>query len=226
MFPLISKNKHTISNIIRYRTMNIQYKRKIIDIEFVESISRGLNRYWIMNIDIEAITSISKLQLWVPRAHWISFDIELCMFDIKEKSSISNLLNRYWISISDCQYRIVLTDINISQYISSLLQGVRSQGKLQRIQDRSRLFEINMWMWRGAMEGPFLAKSPWIKLWNCEKRGCRNPGHVALRLFVAGVMQPEQRELPLRSEWHWVNAISYTISSPIYYDMTFDIESQ
>ncbi len=44
----ISKNKHTIWNIIRYRTMNIRlfrYQRGIIDIEFVESISRGLNRY-------------------------------------------------------------------------------------------------------------------------------------------------------------------------------------
>ncbi len=46
----ISKNKHTMSNIIRYRTMNIRYQRKIIDIEFVESMSRGLNRYRIINI--------------------------------------------------------------------------------------------------------------------------------------------------------------------------------
>ncbi len=49
-------------------------------------------------------------------------------------------------------------------------------------------------------------------------------GHVALRLFSAGVMQPGQKELPLHSELHWVNALSYTISNPIYYDMTFDIE--
>ncbi len=52
----------------------------------------------------------------------------------------------------------------------------------------------------GAMEGPFLVKSLWIKLWNSAKRGCRNPGLVALRLFGAGVMPPGQRELPLRSE--------------------------
>ena len=46
----ISKNKHTISNIIRYRTMNIRYQRRIINIGFVESISRGLNRYRIIKI--------------------------------------------------------------------------------------------------------------------------------------------------------------------------------
>jgi hypothetical protein len=39
------------------------------------------------------------------------------------------------------------------------------------------------------MEGPFLVKSLWIKLWNFAKSGCKNPGHVApLRLFGAGVM--------------------------------------
>ncbi len=42
---------------------------KIIDIEFVDSISRGLNRCRIINVDIEAITSISKLQVGVPRAY-------------------------------------------------------------------------------------------------------------------------------------------------------------
>ena len=43
---------------------------KIIDIEFVHSISRGLNQYQIIShLDIEAITSISKLQLGVPRAY-------------------------------------------------------------------------------------------------------------------------------------------------------------
>jgi hypothetical protein len=46
----ISKNKNTISNIIRYRTMNIRYQRRIINIGFVESISRGLNRYRIIKI--------------------------------------------------------------------------------------------------------------------------------------------------------------------------------
>jgi hypothetical protein len=74
------------------------------------------------------------------------------------------------------------------------------------------------------MERPFLVKSLWIKLWNSAKRGCRNPGLVALRLFGAGVMQPGQRELPFRSEWHWVNAISNTISTLRYYDIIFDIE--
>ena len=42
---------------------------KILDIEFVDYISRGLNQYWIVNIDIKAITPISKLQLGVPRAY-------------------------------------------------------------------------------------------------------------------------------------------------------------
>jgi hypothetical protein len=76
------------------------------------------------------------------------------------------------------------------------------------------------------MEGPYLVKSLWIKLWNSAKRGCRNPGLVALRLFGAGVMQPGQRELPLRSEGHWVNAISYTISTAIFYEITSDIERE
>jgi hypothetical protein len=52
----------------------------------------------------------------------------------------------------------------------------------------------------GAMKRPFLVKSLWIKLWNSAKRGCRNPGLVALRLFGAGVMQPGKRELLLYSE--------------------------
>jgi hypothetical protein len=76
------------------------------------------------------------------------------------------------------------------------------------------------------MEGPFLVKSLWIMLWNSAKRGRRNPGLVAQRLFGAGVMQPGKRELPLLSEWNWVNAISYTISTPILFYMTFDIESE
>jgi hypothetical protein len=66
----------------------------------------------------------------------------------------------------------------------------------------SRLFEIknvDVALWKD-LSSSFLVKSLWIKLWNSAKRGCRNPGHVALRLFGAGVMQPWQRELPLRSE--------------------------
>jgi hypothetical protein len=49
---------------------------------------------------------------------------------------------------------------------------------------------------------------------------------VALRLFGAIVIEPGQRELPLRSEWHWLNAISYTILNPICYEMNFDIKRQ
>ncbi len=59
MLPLISKNKQTISNIIRYRTMNTQYHRKVIDVEFVVSILRGLNRYQIINIVLYWLISIS-----------------------------------------------------------------------------------------------------------------------------------------------------------------------
>jgi hypothetical protein len=43
------------------------------------------------------------------------------------------------------------------------------------------------------MEGRFLVKSLWIKLWNSARRGCRNPGlvvDVVLRPFGAGVMPP------------------------------------
>jgi hypothetical protein len=85
--------------------------------------------------------------------------------------------------------------------------GVRSQGKLQRIQNPTAglgagfsKIESKSTCGCGAMERPFLVKSPLIKLRNSAKRGCRNQGLVALRLFGTGVMQPGQRELPLRSE--------------------------
>jgi hypothetical protein len=81
--------------------------------------------------------------------------------------------------------------------------GVRSQGKLQRIQDPTTGLGAGCSKSTcgcRAMEGPFLVKSLWIKLWNSVKRGCRNPGLVALRLFGAGVIQPGKKELPLRSE--------------------------
>ncbi len=81
--------------------------------------------------------------------------------------------------------------------------GVRSQRKLQRIQDPSTGLGAGCSKSTcgcGVMEGRFLVKSLWIKLWNSVRRGCRNPGLVALRLFGAGVKPPVQRELPLRSE--------------------------
>jgi hypothetical protein len=62
----------------------------------------------------------------------------------------------------------------------------------------------------GPMEGTFLVKFPWSKLWNFAKRGCRiqqESGHVALRFFGARVIEPGQRELLLRGEWYWLNAI-------------------
>ncbi len=40
-----------------------------------------------------------------------------------------------------------------------------------------------------AMEGRFLVKSLWIKLWNSARSGCSNPGLVVLRQFGAGMMQ-------------------------------------
>jgi hypothetical protein len=76
--------------------------------------------------------------------------------------------------------------------------GVRSQWKLQRVQDPTAGLGAGFSKSTcgcGAMEGPFLVKSLWIKLWNSAKRGCRNPGLVALRLFGAGVMHPGKREL-------------------------------
>jgi hypothetical protein len=52
---------------------------KIIDIEFVHSTSRGLNQYQIIShIDIEAITSISKLQLGVPRTRLLGCPHAYC----------------------------------------------------------------------------------------------------------------------------------------------------
>ncbi len=109
---------------------------------------------------------------------------------------------------------------------------VRSQRKLQQILDPTVGLGAGCSKSTcgcGAMEGPFLVKSLWSKLWNCAKRGCRiqqESRTVVLRLFSARVIEPGQRELPLRSEWHWLNAISYTISNPICYDMTFNIERQ
>jgi hypothetical protein len=138
--------------------MNIRYQRRIIDIEFVESISRGLNRYSLR---------------------------------------IINFVLYY-------QYRIV--EKYQYQTIPFLTaSGVRSQGKLQRIQDPTAGLGAGCSKSTcgcGAMKGHFFVKSLWIKLWNSAKRGCRscrNPGLVALRLFGAGVMQPGQRELPLSS---------------------------
>ena len=68
----------------------------------------------------------------------------------------------------------------------------------------------------GAMGGPFLVKSLWSKLWSCAKRGCRNPGREALKLFGAGMCRPGKRGLPLRNKCSWYR-ISYTISYPISY---------
>ena len=160
--------------------MNIRYQRRMIDIKFVELISRGLNRYRII-----------KIVLYY----------QYCIIDWYQYLSIPFLT----------------------------ASGKRSHGKLQRIHDPA----AGLWAGFskstcgcGAMEGPYLVKCLWIKLWNPAKRGCRNPGLVALRLFGAGVMQPGQRELPLRSEGHWVNAISYTISTAIFYEITSDIERE
>jgi hypothetical protein len=62
-----------------------------------------------------------------------------------------------------------------------------------------------------------------IKLWifDIKEKSYRNPGHVALGLFGEGVMQPGQRELPLRSDivWMALNAISYTLSNGFEPDM-------
>jgi hypothetical protein len=229
---------------------------KIIDIEFIDSISRVLNRYRIIDIDIEAITSISKLQLGVPRGihalvvgqrayyisknkHTISIIIryrtmniryQRCIIDIEFVESISRGLNRFRIINIVLYYQYHIVDWYQYQSIPFLTaSGVRSQGKLQRIQDPTAGLGAGFSKSKcgcGAMEGPFLVKSLWIKLWNSAKRGCRNPGLMALRLFGTGVMQPGQREIPLHSEWHWVNAISSTISTPIFYNMTFDIERE
>jgi hypothetical protein len=63
---------------------------------------------------------------------------------------------------------------------------------------RSLLFEINMWMWR--CERTFPRQISMDQAVELRKRRVQNSGHVALRLFSAGVMQPGQRKLPLRSE--------------------------
>ena len=47
-----------------------------------------------------------------------------------------------------------------------------------------RLFEVNVWVW--LYGGPFRVRSLWSKQWNCERNECRNPGHEALKLCVAG----------------------------------------
>ncbi len=82
------------------------------------------------------------------------------------------------------------------------------------------------------MEGPYLVKSLWSKLWNCAKRGCRNPGHEHMRLFGEGMMKPGLSEHLLRSKWHWSYPISYSIAYPTfktwpsisYVILIFDIE--
>jgi hypothetical protein len=57
-----------------------------------------------------------------------------------------------------------------------------------------RLFEVNVWVWRYG--GPFRVRSLWSKQWNCERNECRNPGHEALKLCVAGKWR---RRPPLNS---------------------------
>jgi hypothetical protein len=125
----ISKNKHTISNIIRCRTMHIRYQRRIIDIAFIESISR----------DLISVNTIPHQYQSIP-------------------------------------------------FLTA--SGVRSQGKLQRNQDPTAGLGAGFSKSTcgcGAIKGPFLVKFLWIKLWNCARRGCRNPWLVALRLFGAGL---------------------------------------
>jgi hypothetical protein len=75
-YQIITLNSYVYTILVLYTYHDIVYDivfdiDEIIDIEFVHSTSRGLNQYQIIShIDIEAITSISKLQLGVPRAYW------------------------------------------------------------------------------------------------------------------------------------------------------------
>jgi hypothetical protein len=122
--------------------MNIRYQ---IDIEFVESISRGLNRYRIINIVLYRLISISVYKI----PHCFRGKIP------REAAADSRPDSRAG----------------------------------------SRLFEINMWMWRyGGTFPRQISVNQAVEL--CKKR----VHDVALRLFGAGVMQPGQRELPIRSE--------------------------
>ena len=71
---------------------------------------------------------------------------------------------------------------------------------------------------------PFLVKSLWSKLWSCAKRGCRNPGREALKLFGAGMCRLGKRGLLLRNKCSWYR-ISYTISYPISYTIFITLSS-
>ncbi len=163
----------------------------------------------------------------------VSFDIELWIFNIKEESSISNLLNRYrgksisdFKSISDYQYRIVLwisycwlKSISVNTIPHCFRGKIPREAAADSRPDSgtgSRIFQINMWMWHYGRTFPRQISVDQAVEFR-KKRVQEAPWLVALRLFGAGVMQPGQRELSLRSEWHWANAISYTISTPVFF---------
>ena len=113
---------------------------------------------------------------------------------------------------------------HLSQYYSSLLPGVRSQRKLQQIQELTvgqGASLLKSACGCGDMAGPFLINSLWRKLRRCAKRGCRNPGHKGLRLCGAGTRRPMQRGLPLHSEFHWVLHTAPDIVTYIVVDIAY-----
>jgi hypothetical protein len=90
-------------------------------------------------------------------------------------------------SKSDYQYRIVLTDINISQNHSSLLQGYDPKGSCSGFKSRQR-------DWEPAFRDQHVDAALWKDLFSSNRCGSscviaqkELEGHVALRLFVAGV---------------------------------------
>jgi hypothetical protein len=88
-----------ISNSARYWTMNIRYQRKIIDIEVVKSISKVLLRHRAINIENEATTLLSKLQL----RYWsYNFIYRSCSFHIEVLTLILKFLARYYQKLRLC----------------------------------------------------------------------------------------------------------------------------
>ncbi len=164
--------------------MNIRYQRRIIDIEFVESISRGLNRYRIINIVLYWLISISVNTI----PHFFRGKIP------REGAADSRPDNR----------------------------------------TGSRLFEINMWMWRYGRTFPRqISVDQAVELEFRKKRVQESRDQGSWRWDSSaparcslGNLKGSFRRLPLRSEWHWVNAISYTISIQIFSDINFDIERE
>jgi hypothetical protein len=110
--------------------------------------------------------------------------------------------------------------------------AVRSQRKLQQILDPTVGLGAGCSKSTcgcGAMEGPFLVKFLWIKLWNCAKRGCMNQQESRARGAETLRRKRDRAWAKGASALQWmILAECYFVSDIVLdmYEMTFDIKRQ